>query len=50
MVFNNCIKIISETIDSQAPIKRLSRKETKFQKKTWITFAVLKSKAKTKAI
>ena len=33
-IFSNCVKIISETIDRHAPTKKLSRKETKLQKKT----------------
>ena len=41
--YNNFIHIFKEVINKHAPIKKLSRKESKLYNKPWITKGILKS-------
>ena len=41
--FDNFVEVISHTIESHAPLKRMSRKQLKLAKKPWITKRILTS-------
>ena len=41
--FDNFVEVISHTIESHAPLKRMSRKQLKLAKKTWITKGIFTS-------
>ena len=41
--FDNFVEVISNTIESHAPLKRMSRKQLKLAKKPWITKGILTS-------